>query len=171
MAIRTIREMGDPVLAKRCKEITNVNERLLTLIDDMLDTMYDAQGVGLAAPQVGILKRVVVVDIYDDDPRAPFILINPEVIETEGEQTDYEGCLSLPGKVGKVTRPQKVRVRAYDCDLKPFEVVGEGLLARAFLHEIDHLEGKMYVEHVEGELLSSEELAELLDDEYEDEDN
>lgn len=169
MAIRTIREMGDPVLTKRCKEVTNVNERLMMLVDDMIETMYDAEGVGLAAPQVGILKRVVVVDIYDDDPRAPFVLINPEIIETEGEQTDYEGCLSLPGKVGKVTRPLKVRVRAYDYDLKPFEVVGEGLLARAFLHEIDHLEGKMYVERVEGELLSSEELAAALDETCDDE--
>lgn len=169
MALRTIREMGDPVLTKQCKEITVVNSRLRTLVEDMLDTMYDAEGVGLAAPQVGILKRVVVVDIYDDDPRAPFVLINPEVLDSEGEQTDYEGCLSLPGKVGKVTRANKVRVFAYDMELNPIEIVAEGMLARAFLHEIDHLDGKMYVERVEGNLLTSEELAELLKEENEEE--
>ena len=169
MALRTIREIGDPVLTKRCKEITAVNNRLRVLIEDMLDTMYEAEGVGLAAPQVGILKRVVVVDIGDEDPRAPFILINPEVLEEEGEQTDYEGCLSYPGKVGKVTRAKKVRVRAYDLDLRPFEVVAEDLLARAFLHEIDHLEGMMYVERAEGDIISSEELASMRDDEEDEE--
>ena len=126
--------------------------RIKELIDDMLETMYDANGVGLAAPQVGILKRVVVVDVTGEDP---IVLINPRILETSGEQTGGEGCLSLPGKSGTVTRPNYVKVRAYDRDMKPFEIEGTELLARAFCHEIDHLDGHMYVELVEGELVDT----------------
>ena len=148
MATRTIREYGDVVLEKECKEVTNVSLRTKILINDMLDTMYEAMGVGLAAPQVGILKRIVVIDIGE----GPIVLINPEIIETAGEQTGEEGCLSVPGKSGLVTRPNYVKVRAYDEDMEEVEYEGEGLLARAFCHEIDHLSGKLYVDLVEGEL-------------------
>ena len=153
MAIRNIREMGDPVLNKTCKPITEVTERIEELIEDMFETMYDADGVGLAAPQVGILKRIVVIDVTGEDP---ILLINPVIIETSGEQTGNEGCLSLPGKTGVVTRPNYVKVRAYDEEMKPFEIEGTELLARAFCHEIDHLDGHLYVEKVEGELMSTE---------------
>lgn len=148
MATRTIREYGDEVLEKECKEVTKVSLRTKILINDMLDTMYEAMGVGLAAPQVGILKRIVVIDIGE----GPIVLINPEIIETAGEQTGEEGCLSVPGKSGLVTRPNYVKVRAYDEDMEAVEYEGEGLLARAFCHEIDHLSGKLYVDLVEGEL-------------------
>lgn len=148
MATRTIREYGDEVLEKECKEVTKVSLRTKILINDMLDTMYEAMGVGLAAPQVGILKRIVVIDIGE----GPIVLINPKIIETAGEQTGEEGCLSVPGKSGLVTRPNYVKVRAYDEDMEEVEYEGEGLLARAFCHEIDHLSGKLYVDLVEGEL-------------------
>ncbi len=148
MATRTIREYGDEVLEKECKEVTKVSLRTKILINDMLDTMYEAMGVGLAAPQVGILKRIVVIDIGE----GPIVLINPEIIETAGEQTGEEGCLSVPGKSGLVTRPNYVKVRAYNEDMEEVEYEGEGLLARAFCHEIDHLSGKLYVDLVEGEL-------------------
>ena len=148
MATRTIREYGDEVLEKECKEVTKVSLRTKILINDMLDTMYEAMGVGLAAPQVGILKRIVVIDIGE----GPSVLINPEIIETAGEQTGEEGCLSVPGKSGLVTRPNYVKVRAYNEDMEEVEYEGEGLLARAFCHEIDHLSGKLYVDLVEGEL-------------------
>jgi len=153
MAIRNIREMGDPVLNKICKPVAEVTERIAELIEDMFETMYDADGVGLAAPQVGILKRIVVIDVTGEDP---ILLINPVIIETSGEQTGNEGCLSLPGKTGVVTRPNYVKVRAYDEEMKPFEIEGTELLARAFCHEIDHLDGHLYVEKVEGELMSTE---------------
>ena len=153
MAIRNIREMGDPVLNKTCKPVTEVTERIAELIEDMFETMYDADGVGLAAPQVGILKRIVVIDVTGEDP---ILLINPVIIETSGEQTGNEGCLSLPCKTGVVTRPNYVKVRAYDEEMKPFEIEGTELLARAFCHEIDHLDGHLYVEKVEGELMSTE---------------
>ena len=153
MAIRNIREMGDQVLNKTCKPVTEVTERIAELIEDMFETMYDADGVGLAAPQVGILKRIVVIDVTGEDP---ILLINPVIIETSGEQTGNEGCLSLPGKTGVVTRPNYVKVRAYDEEMKPFEIEGTELLARAFCHEIDHLDGHLYVEKVEGELMSTE---------------
>lgn len=145
MATRTIRELGDDVLTKQCKEVTKMNLRTKILINDMLDTMYDAVGVGLAAPQVGILKRIVVIDVGE----GPIVLINPQIIETDGEQTGEEGCLSVPGKFGIVTRPNYVKVRALNEDMEEIELTGEGLLARAFCHEIDHLEGKMYVELAE----------------------
>lgn len=145
MALRNIREMGDPVLNKVCKEVKEMNDRTLQLIDDMFDTMYEACGVGLAAPQVGILKRIVVIDCGDD----PILLINPKVIETRGEQTGQEGCLSVPGKAGIVTRPEYAKVSALNEKMEEIIVEGEGLLARALMHEIDHLEGHLYVEKVE----------------------
>ena len=164
MALRTIRELGDAVLTKKCKEVVTMTPRLETLINDMLDTMYDAEGVGLAAPQVGILKRVCVVDTYDEeDENAPYILINPVIVKSDGEQTDYEGCLSYPGMSGKVTRANHVVVKALDIDMNPYEVEAEGLLARAFQHEIDHLDGIMYVEKVEGDVISNEQLQEIMD--------
>lgn len=157
MAIRNIREIGDPVLNKNCKEVTEVTKRTKDLIQDMFDTMYDAEGVGLAASQVGILKRIVVVDVTGEDP---VLLINPVIMETSGEQTGNEGCLSVPGKTGVVTRPNYVKVKAYDENLQPFEIEGTELLARAFCHEIEHLDGHLYVEKVEGELMNTADLAE-----------
>ncbi len=151
MAIRTIRERGDEILGKKCKEIKEMNRRLSTLIDDMLDTMYEAAGVGLAAPQVGILKRVVVIDVSENGDQ-PIIMINPEILEVSGEQTGEEGCLSVPGKSGVVTRPNYVRARALDRNMKEYEIEGTELLARAICHELDHLEGILYVEKVEGDL-------------------
>ena len=148
MALRTIRTIGDDILTKKCKVVKEMTPRVSQLIDDMFETMYDAMGVGLAAPQVGILKRIVVIDVDD----APILLINPVITETSGEQTDAEGCLSVPGKVGNVTRPQKVTVRALDRDMQEFELTGEDLLARAICHELDHLDGQLYVDLVEGEL-------------------
>ncbi|MCR5800919.1 MAG: peptide deformylase [Lachnospiraceae bacterium] len=161
MAIRNIREFGDPVLNKVCKEVREVTPRTQELIDDMLDTMYEANGVGLAAPQVGILKRIVVIDVTGEDP---LVLINPKILETSGEQTGNEGCLSLPGKAGIVTRPNYVKCEAYDRDMKPYVIEGEELLARAICHELDHLDGHLYTEKVEGELMEAGE-------EYEDEES
>ena len=151
MALRTIRVEGDEVLTKVSRPVDKMTPRIHDLITDMLDTMYDAMGVGLAAPQVGILKRIVVIDIGE----GPIVLINPEIIETSGEQTGEEGCLSLPGKWGIVTRPNYVKVRALNEEMEEVELEGEGLLARAFCHEIDHLGGHLYVEKVEGELHDS----------------
>ena len=148
MAIRKIRELGDEVLTKPCKEVTKMTLRTKILINDMLDTMYEAMGVGLAAPQVGILKRIVTIDIGE----GPIVLINPEILETSGEQTGEEGCLSVPGKAGLVTRPNYVKVKALNEDIEEIVLEGEELLARAFCHEIDHLDGKMYVDLVEGGL-------------------
>ncbi len=169
MALRQIREIGDACLTKKCKPVKEINQRTLDLIDDLIDTMYDAEGVGLAAPQVGILKRIAVVDTGEEYQDGPLVLINPEVLETEGEQTDYEGCLSVPGKVGRVTRPNYAKVKAYDAEMNEYTVEGEGLLARALLHEIEHLDGHMYVEKVNGPLLTNEELAELLKEQQEEE--
>lgn len=151
MAIRNIRVEGDSVLTKVAKPVTEVNEKIIELIEDMLDTMYDAYGVGLAAPQVGILKRIVVIDISEEGD-SPIILINPEIIETAGSQTGDEGCLSIPGKSGTVTRPNYVKVKALNEEMEEVIYEGEGLLARAFCHEIDHLNGHLYTEKVEGPL-------------------
>lgn len=148
MALRQIRIQGDAVLEKKCREITEMTPRIRELIDDMLDTMYDACGVGLAGPQVGVLKRVCVIDVGE----GPLVLINPVIVSADGEQTGDEGCLSLPGKAGQVTRPNHVVVRALDENMEERELEGEGLLARAFCHEIDHLDGHMYTEKVEGQL-------------------
>ncbi len=160
MALRNIREIGDEVLYKTCKEVKEMTPRLRELIGDMFDTMYEANGVGLAAPQVGILKRIVVIDITGEDP---FVLINPRIVEKSGEQTGQEGCLSVPGKCGIVTRPNYVKAVALDIDMKPFELEGTELFARAICHELEHLDGHLYVEKVEGELMNTstdEEVAE-----------
>ncbi len=148
MALRTIRTEGEPVLGKVSRPVTEMTPRIRELIVDMLDTMYDAMGVGLAAPQVGILKRIVTIDVGE----GPIVLINPEILETSGEQTGDEGCLSVPGMAGQVTRPNYVKVKALDINMEEVEYEGTELLARAFCHEIDHLDGKMYTELVEGEL-------------------
>ncbi len=155
MAIRNIREIGDPVLNKNCKVVKEVTDRTRELMDDMFDTMYEAQGVGLAAPQVGILKRIVTIDVTGEDP---ILLVNPTIMETSGEQTGNEGCLSVPGKTGVVTRPNYVKVKAYDRNLQPFELEGTELLARAICHEVEHLDGHLYVEKVEGELMNVSDL-------------
>ena len=148
MALRTIRVQGDPVLTKKSRPVEEMTPKISELITDMLDTMYDAMGVGLAAPQVGILKRIVVIDVGE----GPIVLINPEILETSGEQTGDEGCLSVPGMAGQVTRPNYVIVKALDINMEEVIYEGEELLARAFCHEIDHQDGKMYTELVEGEL-------------------
>lgn len=150
MALRNIREVGDEVLHKNCREVKAMDQRTRDLIEDMLDTMYEANGVGLAAPQVGILKRIVVIDVTGEDP---YVLINPRIVEKSGEQTGQEGCLSVPGKAGIVTRPNYVKVAALDVDMQPIEVEGTELLARAFCHELDHLDGHLYTELVEGDLM------------------
>ena len=148
MALRTVRVEGDAVLNKISRPIKEMTPKILALITDMLDTMYDTNGVGLAAPQVGILKRLVVFDVGD----GPIVLVNPEILETDGEQTGDEGCLSVPGMAGQVTRPYYVKVKALDVNMEEVIYEGEGLLARAFCHEIDHLDGHLYTELVEGEL-------------------
>ncbi|EOS68429.1 peptide deformylase [Lachnospiraceae bacterium MD308] len=153
MALRKIREMGEEVLTKHCKEVTKMNFRTKLLINDLFDTMYEAAGVGLAAPQVGILKRIAVVDIGD----GPIVLINPEIIEQDGEQTGEEGCLSVPGKYGVVTRPNYVKVKTLTEDMEEIIIEGEELLARALCHEIEHLDGKLYVELAEDGLHDVEE--------------
>lgn len=144
MALRTIRIMGDEILTKKCRPVKEMTPRIETLIEDMLDTMYDAQGVGLAAPQVGILRQIVVIDVSPDGDD-PLVLINPEIIETSGEQTGQEGCLSVPGKAGIVTRANYAKVKALDENMEEIIVEGEELLARALQHEIDHLAGELYV--------------------------
>ena len=149
MPIRNIREIGEDVLTKKCREVKEMTPRVKELIEDMLETMYEANGVGLAAPQVGVLKRIVVIDTTGDEPH---ILINPRIVETSGEQTGQEGCLSVPGKFGIVTRPNYVRVVALDVNMKEFELEGTELLARAICHELDHLDGHLYVEKAEGPL-------------------
>ena len=157
MAIREIRKKGDPCLEKVCHPVTEFNERLHLLLDDMRETLEESGGVGLAAPQVGILRRVVVVDAGDEDIE----LVNPEVVEVSEEtQTGVEGCLSLPGKYGIVTRPEHVVVRAQDRNGDWYEYEGDEILARCFLHEIDHLDGHMYTEIAE-KMLTPEELAAL----------
>lgn len=149
MALRNIRIQGDPILTKECRKIDKMTPKIKQLIQDMFDTMYDAYGVGLAAPQVGILKQVVVIDTTGDDPH---VLINPEIVETSGSQTGDEGCLSLPGMSGTVTRPNYVKVKALNENMEEITLEGTELLARAICHETDHLHGKMYTELVEGEL-------------------
>lgn len=147
MALRQIRYDGDDILRKKCKEVKEMTERTRILIGDMFETMYEANGVGLAAPQVGILKRIVVIDV---DYETPYVLINPVIIERDGEQTGDEGCLSLPGKVGTVTRPNHVICRCFNEDMEEVEIEGEGLLARAICHELDHLDGILYKDVAEG---------------------
>ena len=161
MAIRTIRTIGDEILRKQCKPVKEMTPRTAELIEDMFETMYEANGVGLAAPQVGILRQLVVIDVDDGNQ---YVLINPEIVEEDGSQTGAEGCLSVPGKSGMVTRPMHVKVKALNENMEPYELEGEGLLARAICHECAHLNGELYVDIVEGELLDvnaeGEEIAE-----------
>ena len=161
MALRQIRIMGDEKLEKVCRPVKEITDRERELVRDMLDTMYDANGVGLAAPQVGILKRIVVIDIGE----GPVVMINPEILETSGEQTGQEGCLSLPGQAGIVTRPNYVTVRATDENGEEYELEGTELMARAICHECDHLDGIMYVTRVEGNLFDVSDQPEEIEDE------
>ena len=156
MALRNIRTIGDDILYKTAKEVKEMTDKMKQLVDDLLETMYEAEGVGLAAPQVGILKRIAVIDITEERD-SPIVLVNPVITYTEGEQRGNEGCLSVPGKAGVVTRPNIVRVRAFDREMNEYEIEGEELLARARIHEIEHLDGHLYVEKVEGELKDVEE--------------
>lgn len=156
MALRNIRILGDEILKKQAKEVTEMTPKIEELIDDMFETMYDANGCGLAAPQVGIRKRIVVIDCGDQ----PLVLINPEILETSGEQTGQEGCLSVPGKVGIVTRPNYAKIKALDENMDEIIVEGTELLARCLCHEIDHLNGIMYVDKAEGPLMDTEEAEE-----------
>ena len=161
MALRTVREIGDPILEKKSKPVKEINDHLRELINDMFDTMYETGGVGLAAPQIGILKRLVVIDCGNEDgTENPIVLINPEIIEKDGEQTGYEGCLSVPGKMGIVTRPNHVKVKTMTLDGKEEILEGTDLLARCFCHEIDHLDGVLYTTKVEGELVDSNSMSE-----------
>ena len=149
MALRNIRINDDPILRKVCKPVQEITKKTEELVGDMLDTMYEANGVGLAAPQVGILKRIVVIDIGD----GPIIMINPEILETSGSQTGQEGCLSIPGKAGIVTRPNYVKAKAYDLQMNEYTIEGEELLARAVCHELGHLDVDLYIDRVEGSLM------------------
>ena len=153
MALRKMRIMGEEdCLRQVCREVKEVTPKLVQLIDDMLDTMYDEGGVGLAAPQVGMLRRIVVIDVGE----GPIVMINPKILETAGSQTGSEGCLSVPGKNGTVTRPMYVKAEFYDEEMNRCIIEGEELLARAICHELDHLEGKLYVDLVEGKLRDNE---------------
>lgn len=145
MAIRNIVKVGDDVLTKKCRPVEKIDERIITLLDDMIDTLYDSGGVGLAAPQVGVLKRIAVIDVGD----GLIELINPEIVKQSGNQRDLEGCLSLPGKWGYVERPMNVTVRATDREGNLFEIEGKELLARAFCHELEHLDGILFSTHVD----------------------
>ncbi|WP_314157906.1 peptide deformylase [Stomatobaculum longum] len=165
MALRNIREIGDPILNQRAKEVREMTPNLRALIEDMVETMRHANGVGLAAPQVGVLKRLVVIECEEGELH---VLINPEIVERDGEQTGYEGCLSVPGKTGIVTRPNHVKVKALNENMEPVTVEGEELLARALCHELDHLDGHLYTEMAE-ELYTNEELEEMQAEEDEDE--
>ncbi len=151
MALREIRREGDPILRKECKDVKEMTDRISDLIDDMFETMYEANGVGLAAPQIGILKRIFVVDVGTEEPE-PYVFINPVILEKSGEQTGDEGCLSVPGYQGEVTRADHVKVRALDIDMQEFELEADGLLARCIQHEEDHLHGVLYIDKVNGEL-------------------
>ena len=175
MAILNVRQLGDEILTKKCKPVRLITPRIRQIIDDMFETMYDAGGVGLAAPQVGILKRIVVIDVTPaEDPESGeepepmrYAMINPEILEQSGEQRGYEGCLSYVGMSGIVTRPDHVKVRFTDEEGDTYELEGEGLLARAICHELDHLEGVMYTQRVEGDVITNEQLDELMKQEAE----
>lgn len=156
MAIRNLRFEGDPILGKECREVKEMTPRLQELAQDMIETMYDAEGVGLAAPQVGVLRRIAVIDVGE----GPYVFVNPKILETSGEQVGSEGCLSVPGKNGVVRRPDYVKAFAYDINMQPFEVEGRGLFARAMCHEFDHLDGHLYTEKVEGPLRDNADMEE-----------
>lgn len=157
MAIRNVRTIGDEILTKQSKPVKLMTPRLKMLIEDMFETMYEQNGAGLAAPQVGILKQIVVIDVEDGNQ---YVFVNPEILSEEGSQTGNEGCLSVPGKFGVVTRPEKVTVKALDENMEEFTLEAEGLLARCICHELDHLKGELYVSRVEGELHDNSELEE-----------
>ncbi len=162
MSVRKIITQGDPVLGKRAHPVTNFDEKLWDLLDDMGDTLLESGGVGLAAPQVGILRRAVVVLLGEEEEEQELLeLVNPTIIAAEGEQTGLEGCLSVPGYYGEVTRPKKATVRAQDRNGNWFEHTGQDLIARCFCHELDHLEGKLYTELVKGRLYTAEEVEEM----------
>ena len=155
MALREIRTIGDPILTKAAKPVREMTPRVKELISDMFDTLHEASGVGLAGPQVGVLKQIVVIEVEEEHP---YVLINPKITKEEGEQTGYEGCLSVPGKSGVVKRPEHVIAEALDENMKPYTIDAEGLLARCICHELDHLKGELYVDLVEGELIDNSEL-------------
>lgn len=155
MATRKIRTIGDEMLRKECKPVKAMSPHTQQLIEDMFETMYEHDGVGLAAPQVGILKQIVVIDV---DGENQYVLINPEILETDGSQRGYEGCLSVPGKSGIVTRPNYVKVKAFDEQMEEYILEGEELLARAICHECAHLNGELYVDLVEGDLVDTDSL-------------
>jgi len=174
MAILNVRQLGDEVLTKKCKPVKEITPRIEELVQDMFDTMYEAQGVGLAAPQVGVLKRIVIIDTTPE-PENPeeelkeedmqrYVMLNPRILSTEGEQVGYEGCLSYKGMVGIVKRPMTATVEFEDLDGYTCQLTGEGLLARAICHEVDHLDGHMYTELVEGDILSNEQLEKILEE-------
>lgn len=154
MALRNIRTVGDEILAKRAREVKENTPKIQELIDDMLETMYDSDGVGLAAPQVGVLKRIFVIDC-SEERTMPYVFINPEIIETSGEQTGAEGCLSVPGKAGIVTRPNHVKVKALNRNFDEYIVEGDELFARALIHENEHLDGHLYTEKVIGNVYNA----------------
>ncbi len=157
MGLRTVREMGDPILNKVCKPVTEITPRIADLIEDMFDTMYESDGVGLAAPQVGILTRIFVTDVTGEDP---LVFINPTILESSGEQTGNEGCLSIPGKTAVVTRPNYVKVGAYNENMEYFELEATELQARCICHENDHLDGHLYVELAEGPVMDVSQITE-----------
>jgi peptide deformylase len=163
MAIRTIRYEGDEILRKTSREIKEVTPRIRELAEDMLDTMYEAQGVGLAGPQVGTLRRIVVIDVGE----GPYVMLNPVILESSGEQEGMEGCLSIPGKFGEVVRPMNVKAKYYDLDMQEQIVEAEGFFARAICHELDHLDGGLYIDKVEGELYDAEDLQDMEEEDYE----
>ncbi len=169
MAIRQLRIEGDPILNKKCREVKEMTPRLQELAQDLIDTMYEENGVGLAAPQVGVLRRIAVIDVGE----GLWVFVNPRIIETEGEQVGDEGCLSVPGMAGCVRRPMRVVAEAFDINMEPFTVEGEGLFARAMCHEFDHLDGHLYTEFVEGELHEAVYAGSDVEDEeyYEEEDS
>lgn len=152
MAIRKIRQLGDEILRKKCREVPEMTSKLKELVEDMYDTMYEAEGVGLAAPQVGILKRIVVIDVDG----TPYTMVNPRILEARDTQEGSEGCLSVPGKAGEVLRPAFVKAEAWNENMEHYVVEADGYLARAICHELDHLEGIVYVDKVEGELYDVE---------------
>nr|WP_315103734.1 peptide deformylase [uncultured Catonella sp.] len=154
MALRNIRTVGDEILNKRAREIKENSDKIQVLIDDMFETMYNAEGVGLAAPQIGVLKRLFVIDC-SEERNEPFVFINPVILETSGEQTGSEGCLSVPGKAGIVTRPNYVKIKALNREFEEFIVEGEGLFARAMIHENEHLDGHIYTEKVIGDVYNA----------------
>ena len=158
MAIRRVVKNGDPLLRKRAREIIEINERIIGIIEDMTETLYKENGIGIAAPQIGILKRIVVIDNGD----GPIELINPVILSSEGVQEGTEGCLSVPGQFGLVKRPAYVRIKALDRNGKRVELLGDGMLARAFCHEIDHLEGKLFID-IATEMYSQEEIDNMED--------